>query len=231
MEAAVTTGAAGPSKCFGHEIWLAGIALLLAAAAGLVYAPAAVDPGTGQVLDFQRIMYFHVPSAWIAFLAFFVTFVASVAMLSKRSMWWDSLAVASAEIGVLFCTLALATGSIWGKAAWGVWWVWDARLTTTLILWLIYAVYLVLRMSTPLPERSARFAAVYAIAGFTVVPLVFASIHLWRTQHPPAIVMDGQGLAPEMYWTLAFCTGAFTLLYVSFLRARFRLEHLRRSRQ
>jgi len=205
--------------------------MITAAAAGLAYAPAAVDPGTGQAQEFQRIMYVHVPGAWIAFLAFFVAFVASFLVLSKRSMWWDSLAVASAEIGVLFCTLALVTGSIWGKAAWGVWWVWDVRLSTTLILWLIYAVYLVLRMSTPEPERSARFAAVYAIAGFAVVPLVFVSIHLWRTAHPRAFVMDDQGLTPGMYLTLVFCAGAFTLLYVSFLRARFRLEQLRRNGQ
>jgi heme exporter protein C len=211
-------------RCFGPEIWLAGIAMHFAVLAGLVYAP------TAQTGDAQRIMYFHVPSAWVSFLAFFVTFLASIAVLAKRSEWCDALATASAEIGVLFCTLALVTGSIWGKAAWNVWWVWDARLTTTFILWLIYAVYLVLRMSTVSPERSARFGAVFAIIGFINVPLVFLSIRLWRTQHPPAVVMGGGGgLDPRMLHALLFCVGAFTLLYFALLRGRLRVERLRKE--
>lgn len=210
--------------CFGHEIWLAGIAMHFAVLAGLVYAPSATAG------DVQRIMYFHVPSAWVSFLAFFVTFLASIAVLGKRSEWWDGVAVASAEIGILFCTLALVTGSIWGKAAWNVWWVWDARLSTTLILWLIYAAYLVLRMSVPSAERLARLSAVYAITGFAAVPVVFMSIRLWRTQHPPAVVMGGQGgLEPQMLYALLFCVGAFTLLYIALLRGRVRLEQARRA--
>ena len=214
-------------RCYGPEIWVAGVAMQLAVLAGLVYAPSAQ---TGEV---QRIMYFHVPSAWVSFLAFFVTFIASIMVLAKRSEWWDGVATASAEIGTLFCTLALVSGCIWGKAAWNVWWVWDARLSTTLILWLIYVVYILLRMSTPSAERSARFGAVYAIIGFINVPIVFLSIRLWRTQHPAAVVMGGQGtgLEPKMLYALLFCMGAFTLLYLSLLRGRLRLERLRKALQ
>jgi len=214
-------------RCFGPEIWFAGVAMHLAMLAAFLYAPQDVS---GEA---QRIFYFHVPSAWVAFLAFFVTVIASIAVLAKRSMWWDSLAVSSAEIGTLFCTMALVSGSIWGKAAWNVWWVWDARLTTTFIVWLIYASYAVLRMNTPSAERSARFAAVYAIVGFASVPLTFLAIRLWRTQHPPAVVMggDGGGLEPKMLQALLFCVGAFTVLFVAFLRGRFRLEQLRRATQ
>jgi len=218
-------------RCFGPEIWLAGIAMHFAVLAGLVYAPTAVDGATGKLYHVQRIMYFHVPSAWISFLAFFVTFIASIVVLAKRSEWWDALATASAEIGVLFCTLALVTGSIWGKAHWNVWWVWDARLTTTFILWLIYTVYLVLRMSTVSPERSARLGAVFAIVGFINVPLVFVSIRLWNTAHPPAVVGSKGGLDPKMLQALLFCVGAFTLLYFALLRGRLRVERLRKAMQ
>jgi len=188
-----------------------------------------VDGATGKLYHVQRIMYFHVPSAWISFLAFFVTFMASILVLAKRSEWWDCLATASAEIGVLFCTLALVTGSIWGRGHWEVWWVWDARLTTTFILWLMYTVYLVLRMSTESSERSARFGAVFAIVGFAVVPLVFASVKLWETQHPKGMVRGG--LDPKMLQALLFCVGAFTLLYFALLRGRLRVERLRKAIQ
>lgn len=214
-----------PRRCFGPEIWVAGVAMHLALLAGLKYAPTAFSD-TGAPMEFQRIMYFHVPSAWVAFLAFFVTFIASIAVLAKRSMWWDSVATASAEIGILFCTMALISGSIWGKAAWNLWWVWDARLTTTFILWLIYASYVILRMSTPSSERSARFGAVYATIGFVSVPLTYISVNYGEGMHPKSA-----GLEPKMLQTLLFCIGAFTVLYFAFLRARFRVEQLRRAAQ
>ena len=214
-----------PRRCFGPEIWLAGVAMHLALLAGLKYAPSAIS-ASGEPMEFQRIMYFHVPSAWVAFLAFFVTFVASIAVLVKRSMWWDSIATASAEIGILFCTMALISGSIWGKAAWNLWWAWDPRLTTTFILWLVYASYVILRMSTPSGERSARFGAVYATIGFVSVPLTYVSVKLGAGMHPKSA-----GLEPKMLHALLFCIGAFTVLYFAFLRARFRVEQLRRAIQ
>jgi len=124
------------------------------------------------------------------------------------------------------------TGSIWGKAEWGVWWKWDPRLTTTFVLWLVYAAYVVLRMTTPSAERSARFAAVYAAMGFVTVPLVFVSIRIWTGLHPDPVIMggEGSGLAPRMRHALLFCVAAFTLLYFTFLKARFRLEQARRER-
>jgi len=213
------------TKCFGPEIWAAAIAMVAAMYAAFVYAPYVEDPPA------QRIFYFHVSSAWVSFLAFFVTFVAGVTVLLKRSLWWDSVAVASTEIGTVFCTIALISGSIWAKAAWGVWWAWDVRLATTFALWLIYAAYIVLRMSTPSGERAARFGAVYAVIGFLTVPLVFMSIRLWKTQHPAPVLAGGEkaGLEPEMRVALVFCIVAFTLLYFAFLRSRFRIEQARRA--
>ncbi len=131
----------------------------------LFYAPREMMMG-----DAQRIFYFHVPSAWIGFLAFFVVFTASLLFLRTRQRRWDALALASAEIGVVFTTLVLLTGPLWAKVVWGVFWVWDARLTTTLILWLIYVAYLMLRSSAE-GERRQRLAAVLGIVGFLDVPL------------------------------------------------------------
>ncbi len=176
--------------------------------------------------DAQRIFYFHVPSAWIGFLAFGVVFVASLLYLWKRERKWDALALASAEIGVVFTTLVLLTGPLWAKKAWGAFWVWDARLTTTLILWMIYVGYLMLRRSAD-GERRMRFAAVLAIVGFLDVPIIYLSVELWRTMHPTLLIGSEGGLAPAMTQTLMVCLLSFTFLFIALLIQRVRLEQAR----
>ena len=195
--------------------------LALALWMALFYAPREMMMG-----DAQRIFYFHVPSAWIGFFAFFVVFVASLVFLRTRQRRWDALALAAAEIGVVFTTLVLLTGPLWGKVVWGVYWVWDARLTTTLILWLIYVGYLMLRSSAE-GERRARFAAVLGIVGFLDVPLIYLSVSWWRTMHPGYVVTEPGGLAPQMTQTLMVALASFTLLFALLLVARLRLEQVR----
>lgn len=187
----------------------------------LFYAPTEKTMG-----DVQRIFYFHVPSAWVGFLAFFVVFVASIMFLWKRERKWDALALSAAEIGVVFITLVLLTGPMWAKKAWGVFWVWDARLTTSLILWLIYIGYLMLR-STADDQRRARFAAVLAIVGFIDVPIIFVSVQIWRTMHPELLIGSEGGLAPQMTQTLMVCLLSFTWLFAHLLIQRLRLEQAR----
>jgi len=126
---------------------------------------------------------------------------------------WEAVAHASAEVGIIFTTLVLITGPIWAKPVWGVWWTWDARLTATLVLWLIYIAYLLVRNYAITREQGARFAAVVGIVGFVDVPIVFLAVKLWRTQHPTTIVFEG-GLTPEMLFTLLISIAAFTVLYV-----------------
>ena len=128
-------------------------------------------------------------------------------------MKWDAIAHASAEIGIVFTTLVLITGPIWAKPVWGIWWTWDARLTTSLVLWLIYIAYLLVRSFTTEPVRGARFSAVIGIVGFIDVPIVFITVNLWRTQHPTTIIFEG-GLTTPMLMTLLVCIAAFTVLYV-----------------
>ena len=187
----------------------------------LFYAPREATMG-----DAQRIFYFHVPSAWIGFLAFFIVFIASLMYLWKRERKWDALALSAAEIGVVFTTLVLLTGPLWAKKAWGAFWVWDARLTTTLILWMIYVGYLMLRNSAE-GERRQRFAAVLAIVGFLDVPIIYLSVELWRTMHPTLLITESGGLAPQMTQTLMVALSSFTLLFVFLLIQRVRLEQAR----
>ena len=161
----------------------------------------------------QRIFYFHVPLAWVAFLAFFVVFVASIVYLSRRDRKWDALAASSAEIGVIFCSLVLITGAIWAKKAWNTWWTWDPRLTTTLVLWFIYVAYLMLRSFSANEDRGARGAAVFGIVGFVDVPIVYVAIHWGRTIHPALFTSRGLGVTPPMLATLFVSVITFTLFY------------------
>ncbi len=172
----------------------------------------------------QRIFYYHVSAAWIGFFAFFVTFVGSVIYLWKSSRFWDIIAHASVEVGVIFTTVVVTTGPIWAKYAWNVWWTWDSRLTTTAILWVIYVAYLMLRGSLADRERAARLAAVFGIIGFIDVPIVFMAIRWWRTIHPDVLMGGGSGLARDMVITLLFCLLTFSLLYFTLLWQRVRIE-------
>jgi len=186
-----------------------GLALMITALY-MVFLYVPTDKHTGIV---QRIFYFHVPVAWVSFLAFFITFVYSILYLWKRELKWDAIACASAEVGVIFTTLVLITGPIWAKSVWGIWWTWDARLTTSLVLWLIYIVYLLVRGFANEPARGARFSAVIGIIGFIDVPIVFLTVNIWRTQHPTTIIFES-GLTTPMLVTLLVCIAAFTVLYV-----------------
>jgi len=197
------------------------IVISIALYMALYYAPREATMG-----DAQRIFYFHVPSAWIGFLAFFIVFVCSVLYLTKGTRKWDALALSAAEIGVVFTTLVLLTGPIWAKAAWGAFWVWDARLTTTLILWFIYIGYLTLR-STVDDVRKARLAAVLGIVGFLDVPVIYVSVMVWRTMHPTLVINESGGLEPAMRTTLFVALASFTLLFALLLVARVRLEQKR----
>lgn len=174
----------------------------------------------------QRIFYFHVPLAWSGFLAFFFVLVGSVGYLWKRTQGWDQLAHSAAEIGVLLTTLMLITGTIWAKPVWGVWWTWDPRLTTSLILWLMYVAYLMLRAYSPKGDQGARFAAVLGIAGFFNVPIVYLSIVWWRTVHPAAMVGPAASgeLESSMTRLLMISTLTFTLLFAYLLMERFSLR-------
>jgi heme exporter protein C len=194
--------------------------LLILAALFMVFVFVPADAEQGNI---QRIFYFHVPVAWIAFLAFFVTFVAGIAYLIKRNPFWDMMASASAEIGLVFTTLILITGSIWARPMWGVWWTWDARLTSSLVLWLIYLSYFIVRSYITDEERKARFAAVVGIIGFVDVPIVALAIQFSRTQHPSALIFEG-GLVGSMLATLLVSIAAFTALYLLFLAVRVHLK-------
>jgi heme exporter protein C len=199
------------------------VALYLA----LAGAPAAdLRSETGRYA--QRIIYFHIATAWVGFLAFFVTFVGSVGYLRTQERKWDILALSSAEIGTVFMLGVLVSGSIWAKPAWGVWWVWDERLTISLIQFLIYVGYLMLRAAVEDPTRQARFAAVYGVVAFISVPINFIAIRLWRTQHP--LIFGGEeggGLGPNMMFAFFFALLTFTLWYITLMGYRIRLERLR----
>jgi heme exporter protein C len=194
-----------------------------------VYAIVAYAPEEAQQGIVQKIFYVHVASAWAAYLAFFITFVASALHLWKRDRAWDILALSAAEVGVVFCTAVLVSGPFWGKPIWGTWWTWDARLTSTLILWLIYVGYLLLRPFAGETERGARFAAIVGIVGFLDIPLIHLSVRWWRTLHPRPIVLNERGpqLPPEMLLTLLVTLIAFTLLAVSFVAIRAEIERMR----
>ena len=204
--------------------WLAGIALTGTTLIALIAIPADATQG-----DVQRIMYVHVPSAWLAYLAFFVTLVAGILFLVRGDLRFDRAAVASAEIGLLLTGLTIATGAIWGKATWGKWWDWDPRLTTTAILFVIYAGYLLVRQSIAERRRRARLAAVFGIVGFVNVPIVHFSVLWWRGLHqPPTVLRPGQPtIEPVLLGALLAGVVAFTLLYVWLLRMRVELESVR----
>ncbi len=177
----------------------------------------------------QRIFYVHVPSAWVAFFAFFLVFVFSIRYLATRRPEDDVRAHACAEAGVVFCSLVIISGPIWARPVWGVWWTWDARLTTTLILWMMYVGYLMLRAYMGEPGRRARFAAVLGIIGFLNVPIVHMSVEWWRTLHPKPVVVRSGGLSDlpgSMHVALWSSLLAFMLLFACFVRKRVQIERL-----
>jgi len=171
--------------------------------------------------DVQRLMYVHVPAAWLAMLAFFVVFIMSVLYLVQRNPRWDLIAASSAEVGVLFTALTLALGSLWGKPTWGVWWTWEPRLTTTAVMLMIYIGYLAMRSFADDPDKRARWSAIVGVVGFIDVPIVYLSVYWWRTLHQPP--SSPRSIAPEILFALLLNLLAFTVVYLYLLVRRYRL--------
>lgn len=229
----INRGLTGPSsRAVNGSLFATTLVLfLLALWAAFILAPTEKTLG-----DVQRIFYFHVACAWASLVAFFVVFAGGIAYLRTRHLKWDVLAGSSAEIGVIFTSLALMTGAIWAKHAWGSWWEWEPRLTTTLLLWLIYVSYLLLRSSLPERSRRATFSAVFGIVGFVDVPIVFMSIRWWRSMHPAVVSGKGMDMVASMWPAFFLALAAFTLLYISLMvlrtsveRSKMEMELLRRQ--
>ncbi len=219
-----SSGAADPLQLL---VPLGFVATIAALWASLLYAPTAAIEG-----DIQRLLYVHVPAAVAMYGAYGLVFLSSVVYLMKRQSKWDELAAAAAEIGTLYATTVLLTGPVWARIAWGTWWAWDARLTSTLVLWLIYAAYLMLRAYGGDPGQVARYCAVLGIIGFADLPIIHYSVTWWRTLHPqPKIMTEGSagaGLDPSMLLTAAIASLATMLLFAALLVLRVRLERLGR---
>jgi heme exporter protein C len=179
----------------------------------------------------QRIFYIHVPAAWVAFMAFVIVAVCGVLFLWKKDDRWDAAASAAAEGGILFTSIVLLTGPLWGRVAWGTWWTWDPKLTLTLLLWFIYVGYFLVRSSAANPERGKRFSAVIGIVGALDIPLIYFSVVWFRSMHPSAVVMtsDGPSIEAPMLTTLFVGLAATTLVFLSLFRFRYRLERLKRA--
>src|SRR5881227_852624 len=178
--------------------------------------------------NIQRIFYYHVPSAFVAFTCFFANLIASLWYLRSRRLSVDAWALATAEVGVIFCTVVLVTGPLWARPVWGIWWTWDARLTSTLLLWLIYLSYLMLRRFST-SSQTPVLAAALAIFGALDVPLVYFSIWIFRTQHPQPVIGGGGSIDPRMMHVLLINWFAFLWLAALLCWSRYRLEYMRRE--
>ena len=204
------------------------IGMMISIWAVFIYAP--TDAIEGQP---QRIFYFHVSSAWLGMLSFVLLAGAGIVYLWKKDERWDWVARASAEIGTVFITLTLITGSIWGRPIWGAWWTWDARLTTTLILWFVAVAYLMLRSYMGRSDASARAGAVLGIVAVVDVPIIYESVNWWRTLHPQAVLPIGSSpnLPPQMLLALMISLATFTLLYSFLMIQVYQLQKLQTQAQ
>lgn len=204
-------------------------AILMLLAIGMVFFYAPMEAVMGNV---QRVFYFHVASAWVGMLSFIVAAGVGIAYLVSGNRSYDILGLASVEIGIAFTFIATVTGSIWARPIWNTWWTWDPRLTTTTIMLLIYAAYLMLRAGIDDPNRRARFGAVYAIVGVLSVPLTFMSARLFRTIHPVVVGTNQPGseggfdMTPKMLQVFIFSLITFTVFYFDLLWHRYRLGRL-----
>jgi heme exporter protein C len=206
------------------------ITALLAALMFLAgYAGLYIAPDERTMHEVQRIFYFHLGSWTAMFTALLVALVANVAWLTTRNLKWDWLGVSAVEVGVVSCTSGLATAVLWAKPAWGIWWTWDAKLTATFVLWLLYISYLLLRGLLEDPQRRATLSAVFGIFAVLDAPLAYMANRLWRTQHPSPVIFGGQdsGLDPTMAKVLLVAMAAMVGLMILVLVDRYRLERLR----
>jgi heme exporter protein C len=206
--------------------WLAVLGVVAGLVAGFGYAPREVIQG-----NVQRIMYLHVPSVLTAYLAFGLVLLGSTGYLASRRPGWDRLAASAAEIGVLFTAVTIVSGSIWGRPTWGVWWTWDARLTSTAVLLFVYVGYLLLRAMVDEREARARYAAVVGIVGAANIPIVHFSVKWWRALHQPSTILgpEPSPIATPIALALAVNWVAFTLLFVYFLSRRLEIARMEES--
>ncbi len=185
----------------------------------LIYIYAPIEKNLGIV---QKIFYIHMPLAWWSLTSFLVVCIASILYLKTRCIYWDNIASAAAEVGVVLSTFAIITGAIWGRYAWGIWWTWDPRLTTAFILWFLYTAYLLLRNITTSQERRAFISSVIGILAFIDVPLVFLSARLWRSIHPTVFANENSSLDSEMKLTIILCTLFFGFFWLCLIVIRSR---------
>jgi heme exporter protein C len=211
------------------RIILGAVAILLVIAAA--YASFYIAPEESTMHLIQRIFYFHVGSAWAGMDAFFVCFIANLLYVWKREPRYDWLAVSAAEVGLVLTTVVLITGPIWAHPVWGIWWTWDARLTSTFVLWLLYVSYLLLRTLIEEQDRRALLSSLFGIFAFLDVPLVFGAIRWWRTQHPSPVILGGEssGLEPTMKKVLFFSVLAMHVLAAFLIVERYILEKLKQD--
>ena len=206
--------------------WITVGLFALASYAVLIYAPREAVMG-----DVQRVFYFHVAAGWVGALAFLVAVIAGIVYLITKHRRWDTVGLASIEIGVVFTFINIVTGSVWARPIWNTWWTWDPRLVTATVMELVYVAYLMLRQGIDDPDRRARFGAVYAIIGFLSVPLTFLSIRIFRTIHPVVIGSNDPGaegsfdMTAKMFQAFMFSLVTFTFIYATLLWHRIRLQH------
>jgi heme exporter protein C len=211
----------------GKRVLLGALAILLVIAAA--YGSFYIAPEERTMGVVQRIFYFHVGSAWAGMDAFLVCFICNLLYIWKREQKYDWLGVAAAEVGLVLTTVVLITGPIWAKPAWGIYWTWDARLTSTFVLWLLYVSYLLLRTLVEEPDRRALLSSLFGVFAFIDVPLVFGAIRWWRTQHPAPVIMGGpgSGLDPTMNKVFFFSVFAMHVLTAFLLVERYGLEKMK----
>ena len=219
QSAAAPIPASGPVRRIAGDVLLIGSALLMALTLYMVYMWVPTEQNLGVS---QRIFYFHVPLGWIGMVSIMVVAVASILHLFTGKQKWDDLAYSTAEIGIIFASLILITGAIWGKPVWGVWWTWDAKLTTTQLLWFIYVGYLMVRAYGPAGTQGKRFASVIALIGAIDAPIIYKATDWWRSAHPERNIPSD--LDERMLLTLLVSVLAFTVLYVYLLMERYSLR-------
>ncbi len=208
-----------PPRGLLRDALLAASALLMALTLYLVYFWAPTEQNLGVS---QRIFYFHVPLGWIGMVSIVVVAAASILHLATGRQKWDDLAYSTAELGIVYASLIIVTGAVWGKPVWGVWWTWDPKLTTTLVLWFIYVGYLMMRSYGPAGAQGKRFAAIIALIGAIDAPIIYKATDWWRTAHPENNVPGG--LDDRILITLLVSVLTFTVMYVYLLMERYSLR-------